>query len=439
MTHKDPTIKVSAGKPPVTRLNRKLIIALSGVAAIIVIFILFSSLSDNSSGRNQFRGKLPSTTVQSTEPAQTVENLPAGYQDAKKINALLHKNQPKVVDKLPAEVQAELARLRSKQAELEAKLSNLSHHPSTPIERPAAPLSAMDREAMSSSIFFVGGTPKPASAQNKQKELAGAKGLPQQNVMGNKDKSSDYDKQNMQAQKLKFLKQTPSTQIYNTNTLSEPVSKYLIQAGTAIPAILQSKIVSNQPGMIVALVSRDVYDSLNGNYLLIPKGSKLIGKYNSQVAYGQDQVQAVFTRLIRPDGSSIVLPNAQAVNAMGVSGLKDEVDNHWWRIIGSAFLSSVFALPSIVATNQLYANTGYVNGNNSSFVSPNVGQLAGASALQSAAQGVQNIGNNIAQRSLNLQPTLVINAGYQFSVMVAKDMILKPYQMPENEVIPQVL
>jgi type IV secretion system protein VirB10 len=286
----------------------------------------------------------------------------------------------------------------------------------------------MDQEAMNSSIFFAGGAPPQLPTGNTTQTQTSQK----DKSNGSPDKSSSdnaYDSQNMQKQKLDFLNSKPDTSIYDTHAMQFPASPYIIQAGTVIPAVLQTQINSNLPGNLVALVRSDVYDSINGQYLLIPKGSRLIGQYSSQLSYGQDQIQVKFERLIRPDGSSIVLPNPQGTNNQGVSGLSDEVNNHWGQVIGSSILAAVFNIPAIVATNQQNTNqtctrddtTGQV------FCQPSVSTVLTTSALQSAGQTVSQVGGQLTQRSLNLQPTVIIHAGYTFSVMVMKDMIIPPF------------
>ena len=155
--------------------------------------------------------------------------------------------------------------------------------------------------------------------------------------------------------------------------------------------------------------------SVNGEYLLVPKGTILMGTYSSSVSYAQSQLQAKFTRMIRPDGTSITLPTAQGINGLGISGMKDDVNNHWWRVISSAALMAVFNIPSVVATNQMNSQN-YNSGSNFYPRPPGVGQEAGASALQAVGQSVAQVGNKIASRSLDIQPTITINSGYQFGV-----------------------
>jgi type IV secretion system protein VirB10 len=246
---------------------------------------------------------------------------------------------------------------------------------------------------------------------------------------------NEYDSQNMQSQKLDFLTAKPSKDIYNQNGVQYPASKFIIQAGTVIPAVLQTQIVSSLPGMVTAIVSQNVYDSITGQYLIIPKGSKLLGQYNSQISYGQSELQAKFLRLIRPDGSSIVLGDGSSgIDQKGVSGFSDTVDNHWDNVLGAAALMTIFNIPAIMATNQM--NNNCVN-NGDGTCTPSTGSTAIASSMQSAGQAAAQVGSAISTKSLNIQPTITIHPGYQFSVMVTKDTIMPPYHTP-MQIIPEI-
>src|SRR5258706_7737239 len=113
--------------------------------------------------------------------------------------------------------------------------------------------------------------------------------------------------------------------------------------GWDIPAILEQGINSDLPGEVKALVRSNVYDTATGKYLLIPQGSRLVGVYDSQIAYGQNRLQVIWTRILYPDGSSINLDGMMGQDIQGMAGLHDQVDNHYKRLIVSALLTSAFA------------------------------------------------------------------------------------------------
>lgn len=403
---------MAKNQAPVRTLNKKLIVALVCVIAIIFLTIIISALSTSPEETNS---KIASTA---TNPQNLqaglapVNNLPQNYGAADQIDTIMMRGVGG-----PA-VQKLLSSLQAQQAQLQQQLASLKSQ---------GPTNQFSAQANNSSIFFAGGAPPPQTqAAAATTPPAATKPENTENAPGNSPDT--YAQQNMQGQKLDFITSKPNKEIYNPNTVQYPASPYILQAGSVIPAVLQTTISTDLPGVITAIVSQDVFDSINGKYLLIPRGSRLIGEYNSTVSYGQTQVQAKFTRLIRPDGTSILLPNQPGVNGVGTSGLSDEVDNHWSKIIGAGVLAAIFNIPGIIATNQMNNSTTYSGAYPGPVsVNQNLGTTAGASALQGVGQTASGIGNALANKSLNIQPTLIVNAGYQFSILVTKDIVLPPY------------
>ena len=183
-------------------------------------------------------------------------------------------------------------------------------------------------------------------------------------------------------------------------------------AGTIIPAALVTGINSDLPGQVIATVTEAVYDTATGRYLLIPQGSRLVGRYDSQVAFGQRRVLLVWTRLILPDTSSISLDKLPGIDPAGYAGLEDGVDWHWDRILASAALSTLLGVGAELAAPD--------NGGN--------GNRVVIAARQSAQDTVNQAGQEITKRNLSIQPTLTIRPGFPMRVMVNKDLILRPYQ-----------
>ncbi len=178
-------------------------------------------------------------------------------------------------------------------------------------------------------------------------------------------------------------------------------------SGTLIPASLITGLNSDLPGQIIGQVSENVYDTVSGEYLLIPQGAKLIGNYDSVIAYGQTHALVVWTRIIFPNGNSIQLDNLPAVDGQGFAGLKDKVDRHTWQFIKGAALSSLLSIGSELASDSDDRLT---------------------RALQNAGQDSANIaGQRIIDRNLNVQPSLKVRPGWRFNVIVRRDLILKPY------------
>ena len=400
-----------------SQINRGLVMAVVGGLGVLALIIFMLALEPPSHKHTPLT--LQTSQSLAGKDEARFASLPSSYADAKGIAALLDRNQSMA---LPQEVAKELAVLKAQQQSLKNQLAVLRGTRQT---TPTEDYSASDQQAISSPMFFPGEAPLvPIKSKSTQKSVAKKSSIGADKQL--KGAEDAYAKQNMQADKINFFDAKPSKDIYNKAQVQFPLSKYIIQAGEVIPAVLQTQIVSDNPGMIVALVNQDVYDNITGQYLLIPKGSKLIGKYSSKLSYHQSSIQAKFTRLIRPDGTSIVLQSMPGANGLGVSGLTDTVDNHWGLIIGSAVLSAVFNLPAIVATNQ--ADTPNYNQKTGQYIQPPLGSQAKVAALQSVGQSASDVGNKLTTRALGLQPTITIHAGYKFAVLVNKDMILPPYQ-----------
>ena len=217
---------------------------------------------------------------------------------------------------------------------------------------------------------------------------------------------------NMQERKNEFLSKSGSNSAeYLTKALTTPVSPYEVKAGSVIPTVLITGINSDLPGQIVAQVRENVYDTVSGNYLLIPQGSRLLAAYDSMVAWGQERVLVCWNRLIRPDGSSITLDCMPGVDLAGSSGFADEVDNHWWKIISGTVFSSVLA-----ATAQ--RSQGDVTG-----VQPTFPQVWASNA----AGQINQAGQQLTQKNLQIQPTITVRPGFSINVLVTKDIVISPY------------
>ena len=234
-----------------------------------------------------------------------------------------------------------------------------------------------------------------------------------QETLANTAPSSDETfAQNGQDRKLLFVNAPVDRRTTAPDRLSRPASPFVVQAGTIIPAALITGIRSDLPGQVTAQVTERIYDSPTGRACLIPQGARLIGSYDSQVAFGQSRVLLVWTRLIMPNGRSIVLERQQAADAGGYSGLEDEVDNHWKELLGGAALSTLLGVGSELGS-------GADNGNNTAILQ----------ALRlGAANSLNQTGQQIVRRNLNIQPTLTIRPGFPVRVIVNRDLVLEPYR-----------
>ncbi|UVO27184.1 TrbI/VirB10 family protein [Bradyrhizobium arachidis] len=218
--------------------------------------------------------------------------------------------------------------------------------------------------------------------------------------------------QNGQDRKLLFVNAPVDRRTTAPDRLSRPASPFVIQTGTIIPAALITGIRSDLPGQITAQVTEAVFDSPTGRTKLVPQGARLIGIYDSQVAFGQSRVLLVWTRLIMPNGRSIVLERQQGADAGGYSGLEDEVDNHWAELFKAALLSTILGVGAELGS-------GADAGSNTDIIQ----------ALRlSAANSLNQSGQQIVRRNLNIQPTLTIRPGFPVRVIVNRDLVLEPYR-----------
>ena len=213
---------------------------------------------------------------------------------------------------------------------------------------------------------------------------------------------------NGQEQKNGFLeKQSLSEYLPHTRTAQR--SPLEVKTGTVIPATMLSGLNSDLPGMILAQVSQNVYDTASGQYLLIPQGTRLVGKYDSHITYGQSRALVVWNRLVYPDGSTVELAGMPGTDQGGFAGLEDQVDHHFFRIFGTALLMSV-----ITGTYEYTQNDAALTGDKET-----VGDTLGNAAARELTQTSQML----LRKNLNIQPTIVIRQGYKLNVMVNRDVI----------------
>ncbi|PWF55363.1 conjugal transfer protein TrbI [Massilia glaciei] len=193
-----------------------------------------------------------------------------------------------------------------------------------------------------------------------------------------------------------------------------PRSPYELRAGFVVPAMLISGINSELPGQIMAQVSQDVYDTPIGKHKLIPQGSRLVGSYTSDVAFGQSRILIGWQRIVFPDGKAMDIGAMPGADSAGYAGFKDQVNNHYFRLFGSAFFMS--AVTAGVALSQPDQVTTNGRPTTSSAISEALGQQLG------------NVTAQLISKNLNVSPTLEIRPGYRFNVIVTKDMTFsKPY------------
>ena len=207
--------------------------------------------------------------------------------------------------------------------------------------------------------------------------------------------------------KTAFLAATPDRTTLNAGVLQPLASPYVVQAGSIIPAALVSGVRSDLPGQVIAQVRETVYDSPTGRTPLIPQGARLIGTYDNDIAAGQSRVLIAWTRLILPDGRSIVLDRMPAADAAGQSGLQDRTDYHWGGLFRAALVSTLLGIGAQSGTSN------------------STGDLTRA-IQQGASDSIARTGRQLVDRELGRPPTITIRPGMPVNVMVTRDLILAP-------------
>lgn len=205
-----------------------------------------------------------------------------------------------------------------------------------------------------------------------------------------------------------FLNRPTETETTGSGRLTGLATPYVLQAGAVVPAALITGLRSDLPGQITAQVTENVFDGPTGKFLLVPQGSRLVGQYDADTRFGQRRALLVWTRLILPDGRSIVLDRQPGADARGFAGLEDKVDNHWGQIFRAALISTLLSVGAEAGTS----------GDEDGLVR----------ALRTgSSDAIAQAGRQIVGRSLDIQPTLSIRPGYPVRVIVTRDLILEPW------------
>lgn len=382
---------LAAPRTPVTRWNRKYLIAGAGVLALLVgaaFYIGFGAQQQKPAAPADPQANADTSTPQA--PAISTR-FAGGYGDS---TVMAGPGQPGFAS-LPA----------ARTSDLPAPAA--AAPPAAPVDPQIQAARDQARAARAATPFF-GGAQGKASPPAQAFDLGASAAAP---ADAPAEAPGEVQPGNGQLAKAQFAQASRVTD-YLTNPLLPAISRYEVKAGTLIPAALLTAVNSDLPGEAIAQVTEPVYDHVTGRIVLIPQGSRLIGQYDSQVAYGQSRVQIAWNRIIMPDGRSINIGSMTGADRSGVAGLRDRVDTHFGQLARGALLSTLFSVGAAAAQDAGSRSSDGV-------------------VLNSAGTGVsasaQQIGQQITARDLNRQPTIRIRAGFPARVIVNKDMILAPY------------
>lgn len=375
----DPELLVLRGRPrPVIRFRRGVIIG--GVAAVSASLVAlawialepatFRAVADSGSGR-PFERAAP----------QALAGAPRDYRDV-----------PLLGPPLPGDLGRPIVEQQRKLAEASAAT------PDAAAERAGAERqhrAEVEQAARTSSVVVQLSAGRAAASQSQDaapavaSERAGAR--PAQALAADKPQLGNWDRSDI-----------------NPHDPAPPASRWIIAAGTLIPASLLTGLNSDLPGMVVAQVTENVRDSVTGQAVLIPQGARLIGRYDSGISYGQKRALVVWQRILFPDGSSLRIDTMPASDAAGYAGLADRVDGHSWQLIKAVVLSSLLDVGTQLS---LGGDSGIVR-----------------ALRESAQQNGSQAGEQIVSKGLSVQPTIKVRPGWPVRVLVCEDLVLQPWK-----------
>ena len=385
-------VALRAQPRPVTRLNRRTLAILTGGLSVAVLGATIWSLQPHRRGG----GQNELYNVDRVSKSEELDGLPSDYSKLPKVAEL---GPPLPGDLGPAIV-----------ASQQPTYMPPGHDPEDALRKEA-------EAAAASSVFFRSGKPGQTAGAAAQATPGAPSAMAAFDPLAAGPASTAAQPtdpavaQNGQGQKEAFLK-GGSTETRNSGNLQMPTSPYQVMAGTVIAGALVTGIKSDLPGDVIATVTEPVYDTATGKFLLIPQGSRILGRYNSQVNYGQSRVQMVWNRIILPDTSSLTLDNLVGTDPAGYAGVEDEVDRHWGRILAGAALTTLLGVGA-----ELAAPENRQDGNRII--------IAGRDGLQDS---VNQVGQEITRRNMNIQPTLTSRPGLPVRIIVNRDLVLRPYQ-----------
>lgn len=397
------SLALRAKPRPVARINRRILVGVIGAGCILLAGLVVVALNPPS-----WRGKATGPeliTVDQKPTADALGRLPSSYEGVtgargnprpSAVTPVLTPGTPVLTEPDPATEFERTERSRLARLGLQARESA----PFFRLQLKAAPVEP-SRDRGPGNSAAVTATPPPdltalttAAADRLRAQIDGAPA------------GSDATDQ---TRKLAFLKGGTNKDVLNPHALQKPMSPYQLLAGTIIAASLITGLNSDLPGFVIAQVTEPVYDTVTGRFLLIPQGSRLIGKYDSVVAYGQQRALLVWQRIIRPDGSSIAIDNLPATDTAGYAGLADAVDLHTWQLLKGIGLATVVGVGTSLAFGSGSGDSDLLR-----------------ALRESTGQTTNRAGQRLIERELNVQPTLTVRPGWPLRIIVHKDIILSP-------------
>jgi type IV secretory pathway VirB10-like protein len=385
------SMRLGAERPRVTRLSRKVLAGAAAVGSAAIFGATFWALQNN---RSHTSAPSELYTTDHHNVADGLSGLPRDYTG-------VPRQAPPLGPPLPGD--------------FGRPILNAQNAPSVGVPAIDSDQQRLDQEveaARLSRLFASTSIREVASSITQAASVGASVIVPNQTSQPVQPGADDTFTQNGQDRKLAFVNASADRRTTSPDRVAAPASTYIVQAGNIISAALITGIRSDLPGQITAQVTENVYDSPTGRFLLVPQGTRLIGVYDSQVSFGQSRVLLVWTRLIMPNGRSIVLERQPGADTAGYAGLEDEVDNHWGALFKAALLSTLLGVGS-----ELGSTTG--TGGNSDVIT---------ALRRGSSDSLNQTGQKVVQQNLNIQPTLTVRPGFPVRVIVNRDLVLEPYR-----------
>jgi len=406
-------LKIRSSPKPVTRINRKVLMVGAGLSVLALFAAMSIALKPPTAVDPNQQRELYNT--KNTRTPEGLGALPASYSDIAPTEDRVARLGPPLSGDLGATMLQAERELGIRPEYVTRFEDDFRPSPADEAERARRMReAALADEAARAPIFFqmqseTGGQTvadnRPAyrdPALDLGSELLALAALPQSAPTGFAQPADS----NLQDRKLAFASEGPDSDIYNPQGVEDPASPFQVMAGTLIPASLVTGINSDLPGTIVAQVTQPVYDTVTGQYLLIPQGSRLIGRYQSEVSFGQDRALVTWDRIIFPDGASIII-SAPGADAQGFAGLSDRTDHHWDRVFIAAGLATILGIGAELGADG-------------------DGDLERA-IRRGTTDTVNQAGQRVVERNLGIQPTIRVRPGWPVRVVVTRDLILRPH------------
>lgn len=376
------TLVLRARLAPAIRFKRGVIVALTAIAIVLVVATAWFALKPRSLN---LVGEQNDLAEPAKAPSDTLSGLPASYGDAPRLGPPLPGDLGRPILKHQQEIAAEGAPAQPSAAEQAAQAAR---------EQAAA-----ERKAARESAVLVQTANRPNGAEIAA-ATAAAPSAPDASRL-----ALDPDRDpNAQQRKTDFVSAQDRGGDVNPHTVQPAASPYMLSAGSVIAASLITGLRSDLPGLVTAQVAERVFDSATGRILLIPQGSRLIGTYDSVVAFGQRRALIVWQRIIFPDGRSLRIENVPATDPAGYAGLEDKVDFHTWTLLKGVAISTLLG----VGSNLTFS-----------------GESDLVQAIrESTQQNVARAGDQLTSRNLQIQPTITIRPGTPVRLVVHRDLVL---------------